>query len=307
MGNDVYIMRSQDFFVQKKADEEVRKIIEFRPDFALGYDFSAVLRVEDTHLFAMMKIPTMHYFADDPFHASTACDLERIARDDLSSIWVWDRSYVQPLRHYGLDDVHYLPLAANTRVFRKLDPDEYEKIEYLCKISFAGNGNIPKRLPYLGKLTDMGLTIFGDESRWRRHAKDTAVLKSYRGFLRNEEELCALYNTARINLNITAGQGKTSANFRVFNITASGGLLLTDYKEDLDDLFEIGKEIVCYRTPEELREKAEYYLSQPAAADRIAGAGHHRTVSQHTFTHRATALLNYATGKKKPIKAMANA
>jgi hypothetical protein len=306
-GHDVHMINSQDFFIRKTADEEIRKIIEFRPDVALGYGFSAVLRVEDTHLFAMMKVPTMHYFADDPFHPSTACDLELIARDELSSIWVWDKSYVHRLQCCGLEEVHYLPLAANSRIFRKLDPDKHEKIEYMCKISFAGNGNIPERLPYLEKLTDMGLTIFGDESRWHRHSGDTAVMRSYRGFLRNEEELCALYNTARINLNITAAQGKRSANFRVFNITASGGFLLTDHKEDLEELFEIGEEIVCYRTPEELRDKAEYYLSHPGAADRIARAGHVRTLRQHTFIHRAEALLDYATGKKERIKAMATA
>jgi len=305
MGHDVHIMKAQDFFLLKKAQEEIQKIVAFRPDFVLGYGFSAIIRVKNSHFFAMMKIPTVHYFADDPFHPGTQPDLQLVTNDRLASICVWDRSYVEPLMENGLADVHYLPLAANTRVFRKLDPDEYEKIEYQCRIGFAGNGDIPGRLPYLAELTDLGLTVFGDESRWLKHAGHTPVFKAYRGFLRSEEELCALYNTARINLNITVGQGKTSANFRVFNVTASAGFLLTDYKDDLENLFEIDSEIVCYRTPEELRRKAEYYLSHPAEMTRIADAGHRRTITDHTFVHRAARILDYIREKVKPVHAMA--
>ena len=304
MGHDVHIMKAQDFFMVKKAQEEIRKIVEFRPDFVLGYGFSAVIRIENSHFFAAMKIPTVHYFADDPFHPGTKPDLQLVADDRLASICVWDRNYIEPLSESGFTNVHYLPLAANTKVFRKLDPDEYEKIEYKCRISFAGNGDIPGRLPYLAKLTDLGLTVFGDESRWLKHAGHTPVFKAYRGFLRSEEELCALYNTAMINLNITVGQGKTSANFRVFSVTASGGFLLTDYKDDLEDLFDIDSEIVCYRTPEELRRKVAYYLSNPVEMKRIAEAGHRRTLKNHTFVHRAAEILDYIGEKLKPVHTM---
>jgi len=305
MGHDVHIMRSQDFFMQKKAKEEIRRIIEFGADFVIGYGFSAVLKVENIHLFALMKIPTVHYFADDPFHLGTEPDLDLIGEDDLSSIWVWDRSYMGRLQLRGFHDVHYMPLAANTKVFRKLNPDEYEKIEYQCNIGFAGNGDIAQRLPFLEKITGLGLTVFGDESRWLRNADNSPVLKSYRGFLRNEDELCGLYNTAKINLNITVGQGKTSANLRVFNVTASGGLLLTDHKDDLKELFNIGREIVCYNSPEDLCEKASYYLSNPDKAERVAEAGRIRTLEDHTYVHRAAKILDYIVTRTGPIHKMA--
>ena len=70
-GHDVHVMNNQDFFMEKQANEEVRKIIDFKPDFALGYGFSAILCIENTHLFSALKVPTVHYFADDPFHSVT--------------------------------------------------------------------------------------------------------------------------------------------------------------------------------------------------------------------------------------------
>jgi spore maturation protein CgeB len=293
LGHDVLIVETQDLFLARRARAEVERIAAFKPELALGYGFSALLRTGNTHLFAAMRVPTMHYFADDPFHPATIDDLAMVARDEYSWVWVWDRSYVADLQEWGVEKVGHLPLAANTSVFRKLDPDTYERLEYQCNISFAGNGDIEGRLPYLASVVDLGLVVFGDESRWRRHAGNTSVFGTYRGFLKTEEELNALYNTAEVNLNVTVGQGRASANFRVFNITAAGGFLLTDYRPGLEELFEIGGEIECYRTPEELREKAEHYLANPDEARAIAEAGYRRTVRDNSFVQRAESILRH--------------
>ena len=106
---------------------------------------------------------------------------------------------------------------------------------------------------------------------------------------------------------VTAGQGRNSANLRVFNVTASGGFLLTDYKEELEDLFTVGTEVECYRTPREMLEKAEYYISHPNEAKRIAEAGYRRTVENHTFAHRAASLLDYMKQRIEPVYATAKA
>ncbi len=110
-----------------------------------------------------------------------------------------------------------------------------------------------------------------------------------------------------MNLNVTVDQGKTSANFRIFNVTACGGFLLSDYKKDIEDLFEIDREVVCYRTPDELREKAEYYLAHPDELSEIAEAGYKRTVREHTFAKRAKRILSFIKEKTVPVEGMAEA
>lgn len=305
MGHDVYVLRPHEIITPKQAQEEFRNIIEFAPDIALGYGFSALVPIESTHLFSWMNVPTIHYFADDPFHPGTRRDIALVARDTLSSIWLWDESYIAPLRDAGIKNVHHLPLAADPKVFRKLDPDDYEKIEYQCYISFAGNGDILTRLPYLEKVADLGLVIFGDRQRWRKHASASPVFSCYRGFLKEDRELCELYNTAKINLNVTAGQGKASANLRVFNIAASAGFLLSDYKDGIASLFEIGTEIACYRTPEELRRMALYYLEHPHERKRMADAAYSRVLRDHTYRHRAAVILDYVREKYRKTLSMA--
>ncbi len=75
-------------------------------------------------------------------------------------------------------------------------------------------------------------------------------------------------------------------NMRLFEATGCGALLITDHKDNLGELFEVGKEIVTYRSPEECVELVNYYSTHSEEAARIAAAGQQRTLTQHTYTNR---------------------
>ncbi|MCK7515993.1 MAG: glycosyltransferase [Desulfobacterales bacterium] len=49
-------------------------------------------------------------------------------------------------------------------------------------------------------------------------------------------------------------------NYRVLEVLASGGFLLTDYKEDIKKYFDEDKELVIYNNETELIEKISLYL-----------------------------------------------
>lgn len=75
-------------------------------------------------------------------------------------------------------------------------------------------------------------------------------------------------------------------NMRLFEATGCGALLITDYKENLNELFEIGKEVVAYRSSEECAALVKYYLAHPSEAEKIARAGQERTLRDHTYSKR---------------------
>lgn len=77
--------------------------------------------------------------------------------------------------------------------------------------------------------------------------------------------------------------GHFANNMRLFEATGCGALLITDYKDNLSDLFEIGKEIVVYRSAEECAALVNYYLSRPQEAEAIARAGQARTLRDHSY------------------------
>lgn len=65
---------------------------------------------------------------------------------------------------------------------------------------------------------------------------------------------------------------------------------MTDYCDELADLFDIGKEIEVFRTNQELTEKVKYYLSHPEKRLEIAKNGHAKLMRSHTWHTRAVEI-----------------
>lgn len=73
---------------------------------------------------------------------------------------------------------------------------------------------------------------------------------------------------------------------RNFEIPGCGGFLLTDYADNLEEYYEIGKEIVCFENNRDLIEKIRYYLVHDEERRAIAEAGYQRTLREHTYQQR---------------------
>ena len=81
-----------------------------------------------------------------------------------------------------------------------------------------------------------------------------------------------------------------AGNIRLFEATGMGACLLTDWKINLPEMFEIDVEIVTYRSAEECVEKVNYLLEHPQELAAIAAAGQRRTLSDHTYVNRSEQL-----------------
>lgn len=81
-------------------------------------------------------------------------------------------------------------------------------------------------------------------------------------------------------------------NMRLYEATGVGTLLVTDWKENLSDMFVPGTEVVTYHTPEECAGVIKYYLDNEAERAAIARAGQVRTLREHTYLHRMQELVD---------------
>ncbi|MCC7333409.1 MAG: glycosyltransferase family 1 protein [Flavobacteriales bacterium] len=79
---------------------------------------------------------------------------------------------------------------------------------------------------------------------------------------------------------------KCGGNIRLFEATGIGTCLLTDYKENMKDLFDVDNEIVTYQSIEECIEKIKWLENNPTDRLRIAQAGQKRTIKDHTIENR---------------------
>jgi glycosyltransferase involved in cell wall biosynthesis len=79
-------------------------------------------------------------------------------------------------------------------------------------------------------------------------------------------------------------------NMRLYEATGVGAMLLTDEKDNLDQLFELGTEVVSYSDVHDLVEKIRYYLAHEEERSAIAHAGQERTLKDHTYLQRMKEL-----------------
>ena len=73
---------------------------------------------------------------------------------------------------------------------------------------------------------------------------------------------------------------------RNFEISGCGSFCLTEYADDLERYYEIGREVECFSSSNEAVEKIRYYLEHGAEREEIARAGHERTLRDHTYEKR---------------------
>ncbi len=103
------------------------------------------------------------------------------------------------------------------------------------------------------------------------------------GTVHNLTEAPKIFRLSKINLNITTRNIRSGVPLRVFDIMGAGGFVLTNYQKEIDDLFVEDKEIVCYRTLEELIEKAEFYLKHDLQRKEIALNGYNRVKKDYNY------------------------
>jgi spore maturation protein CgeB len=92
-----------------------------------------------------------------------------------------------------------------------------------------------------------------------------------------------------INIHIDMAE-QFAANMRLYEATGVGTMLLTDWKTNLPDLFQPGKEVAAYRSIDECVELVNYYLTHESEREEIARAGQQRTLCEHSYYHRMQEL-----------------
>lgn len=104
-----------------------------------------------------------------------------------------------------------------------------------------------------------------------------------------------IYAGTKINLNIALKGIEGGTTQRIMDIMGAGGFVLTNYCEETAELFEEDKEIVMFRTPEELIQKVDYYLEHEEEREQIARAGHEKAMNDYTYEKKIKKLLDWVT------------
>ena len=101
-----------------------------------------------------------------------------------------------------------------------------------------------------------------------------------------------IFHHSKINLNLTIPNIENGIPLRTFDILASGGFLLTDYRQEVCKQFENGKELVVFDGIKDLINKTEYYLTHPEERIQIARNGQKKVQQLHQYKNRLTEILH---------------
>lgn len=289
------------FVFQKDLRElTVKDVQRFKPDIIFGYDYGFLFSDDEELKNYIIEnkdsYKLVHYFADEP-KGKYACVNKPELYEQFGKIeaysFVWDRNFVKDLKN-----AQYLPLAVNYKVYRPMEGTHYD-------ISFVGRPLTDKRQKYLAALIKVfgsKVNIFSYEKHFLQSLDDMKnkqfltddeldIYKSaYRGFLKTEEEIATVYFNTTVNINITL-QGESGLNYRVFEVLASSGFLLTDYMSDIEHNFVVSKELEVFNSIEDMVDKTEFYLKHPEIAQRIGIMGFANVTKSHNYTARVHKIL----------------
>ncbi|MBW2559476.1 MAG: glycosyltransferase [Deltaproteobacteria bacterium] len=151
-----------------------------------------------------------------------------------------------------------------------------------------------KRINYLAGLHAFDVRVWGDKG-WRM-AEQYGV--KYMGSAGHTSEINKIYGASRINVDINRIYQMDIIPMRIFDIMACGGFVLAEHSDDLCEIFEAGREVVTYRTVEELGSKTEYYLDHGDEALEIAERGREAVIKNHTISMRVRHMLESSSGIK---------
>lgn len=143
------------------------------------------------------------------------------------------------------------------------------------------------RLGCMQALLPLEPVVAGDD-HWRQLLGDASW--THAGPLHYYSDLPDFYRSTKVNFNTTSMQMKGALNQRVFDVPASGGFLLTDYRAQLPAAFEVGREVVCYHAAEEIGDLVRHYLANPAGRLEIARRARARIEKEHSYAHRMATI-----------------
>lgn len=261
---DGFIQNNCDVTVYDELfDKNLKKILEEKYDYIVGYDFSPLKIKVDNKL----NFPCVCYFSDDIRSKTSGPEWEKylpyLENDDVYTFY-WD---ITLTKCESFKNIHYLPHFVNFDIYK---PSK-KKPKY--DIMFAGRLDTDYRLSFfeelVTKLPDLKFAWYAIEKHYedaKKRSKYPEIFDiCYKGFIDNEKDMAKAINNSKIVFNMNA-QGISSLNYRTFQTVACKKLLISDYRDEVA-LFE--GNLPVYEDFSDLIFKIESYLEDTDAYDTI--------------------------------------
>jgi len=205
--------------------------------------------------------------------------LQAISRD--RSVWARTKSLLQS---YLTD--RNLPWLRRLQKFRleNIFDNPFDEAAILNVIA------INSRIKTLDAVQDLGLTIYGT-ANWievYEYSLDLAMSFDPKPVLL-KDDLQSIYNNSEITINISHAQARGGLPWRVFDVMASGSVLVSNEAEDLRNIFG-DLAIPTYQTPSEAHFVCQKLLADKPLRETIVASSNEAIRAGHRFQNRITTI-----------------
>ncbi len=138
--------------------------------------------------------------------------------------------------------------------------------KYFNDISFVGSWSM-RREQILFSLQDHNLNIYG--WGWNKYSKKMNTLKFKIKDHISMNHMMQIFSKSKINLNILTLENRDTINLRNFELSVAGAFQITERSNEITELFEEDKDIVCFSDVLELESKIKFYKENDLLRDKI--------------------------------------
>jgi len=192
--------------------------------------------------------------------------------------------------HYAAFKLQSLGLPA-FQLFEAMNPLWHKPLAEQTNNQIVIAGNFYDYRHYLtSMLIEKGIEVGLYGSRLPFWA-DSRIKKHFSGRYITREDKSRTFGAGLAALNSTGMKEFASVNCRTFEIAGAGALQIMEYRSSVEECFEPEKEILLYKTFEELLGLIDRARKDSSGMKIIRAAAAKRALQEHTYRHRLEVIL----------------
>ncbi|MGP6221076.1 CgeB family protein [Caldiplasma sukawensis] len=266
-------------WLKKLNDFYLNEAMKFNPDIILSIKGETFLPKYIDTVKAKTNAKIALWFPDDPrfFNSLTS----KVALN-YDTIFTYSKNAINLYKDISVNSVFRLPFGCDPEIHKgNLDLKSIKD-----RVLFIGTFS-HKRYLFLKRLIKSGVSVDIIGSKWGSFLSKYVIGGSVFGY-QYVKKLQSY--TAVINLHQSTNYGP---NMRTFEVTGSGGSLITDRAEDINVFFSEGKEIQIFDSIEDIVKKIGYLQNDKEFLVKMTMMAQAKCYKHHTYDLRAQEILNY--------------
>lgn len=236
------------------------------------------------------KTQLLLFFGDDDFQFES---FSRYFMLFLDYGLIAQKKYIPHYYKDGIKNVFFV-IGLDKNHFKPLNLDKKYDITFIGAPREKATGRY-ELIKFL-KDNNVKIKLFG--WNWEKYPE----FKDIYGGPLESEQMVEVLNQSKINLCFSkAGDGKPHLKGKVFEASACKTFVLTEFCEDYLELFREGKEIVMFKTKEELLQKINYYLKNEKQREEVANAAYKKTIQNYDLSTDLKKIFRGVYQKNKKL------